>query len=54
MLSIDLAAYLPEIWNTASQIINGLFGVYTVPVGLTLGMGVLLMIVNAFKGAIKF
>lgn len=53
MLSIDLASYLPQIWDTASQIINGLFGVYTVPIGLALGLGVLGMIVAAFKGVVR-
>ncbi len=54
MLSIDLSTYLPQIWETANQIINGLFGAYTVPIGLGLGLGVLGIIAKAFKSVIKF
>jgi hypothetical protein len=54
MLSINLEAYLPQIWETANQVINGLFGAYLIPVGLALGLGVLALIVKAFKGVVSF
>lgn len=53
MLSIDLDTYLPEIWTTANTVINGLFGAYLVPIGLALGLGVLGLIVKAFKGVVS-
>jgi hypothetical protein len=53
MLSIDLSGYLPQIWETANQVINGLFGAYLVPIGLALGLGVLSVIVKAFKGVVS-
>lgn len=54
MLSINLEGYLPSIWETANQVINGLFGAYLVPIGLALGMGILSLVVKAFKGVVKF
>lgn len=54
MLSINLESYLPDIWETANQVINGLFGAYIVPVGLALGIGVLGLIMKAFKGVVSF
>lgn len=53
MLSINLEQYLPDIWSTANQVINGLFGAYLVPIGLSLGLGVLGVVVKAFKGVIS-
>ena len=53
MLSINLEQYLPDIWSTANQVINGLFGAYLVPIGLALGLGVLGVVVKAFKGVVK-
>lgn len=53
MLSINLEQYLPNIWNTASEIINGLFGAYLIPIGLAIGLGVLTLVVKAFKGVVK-
>jgi hypothetical protein len=53
MLSIDLSSYLPQIWETANQIINGLFGAYAVPIGLGLGLGVLGLIAGAFKSIVR-
>ena len=53
MLSINLESYLPSIWETANQVINGLFGAYLVPIGLSLGLGVLAIVVRAFKGVVK-
>lgn len=52
MLSINLDQYLPDIWSTANQVINGLFGAYLVPIGLALGLGVLGVIVKAFRNVI--
>lgn len=52
MLSINLEQYLPEIWETANQVINGLFGAYLVPIGLALGLGVLGYIVSAFRNVV--
>lgn len=52
MLSINLEQYLPSIWETANEVINGLFGAYLVPIGLALGLGVLGVIVKAFKGVV--
>ena len=54
MLSINLEGYLPQIWQTANQVINGLFGAYLVPIGLSLGLGVLALVFKAFKGVISF
>jgi hypothetical protein len=53
MLSIDLANFMPSIWNTANTVINGLFQAYTIPIALGLGLGVLGLIVKAFKGVIS-
>ena len=53
MLSINLEQYLPSIWETANQVINGLFGAYLVPIGLSLGLGVLAVVVKAFKGVVS-
>jgi len=46
--SVDWAA----IFDTASSIINGLFPVYLIPLGLMLGVAVLGMIVKAFKSVL--
>ena len=53
MLSINLDTYLPQIWETTNQIVNGLFGAYMVPIGLALGLGILSVIVKAFKGVVR-
>jgi len=38
-----------NIWSMASSIINGLFPVYLVPLGISLGIGILGIIVSAFN-----
>jgi hypothetical protein len=53
MFSLQLGSYMGLIWQTASDIVNNLFGIYLIPVGLTLGLGLLALIVKAFKGAIS-
>jgi hypothetical protein len=41
------------VFTQASQIVNGLFPVYLVPLGITLGLGILAYISKAFKGIVK-
>jgi len=40
------------IWDQVSNIVNGLFPVFSVPIGLALGMGILAYIVRSIKSAI--
>ncbi len=40
------------VFTQASQIVNGLFPVYLVPLGITLGLGILGYITKAFKGIV--
>jgi hypothetical protein len=47
MLSFSLN--FDPVFTMASQIVNGLFGAYTVPLGITLGLGILGVIVTAFR-----
>ena len=51
MLSFSLD--FDPVFTMASQIINGLFSAYTVPLGITLGLGILGVIVGAFKALSK-
>jgi hypothetical protein len=41
------------VFSNASAIVNGLFPVYLVPLGLTLGIGILGVIVKAFSSIIR-
>lgn len=41
------------VFTNASQIVNGLFPVYLVPLGITLGIGILGVIVKAFGSIIR-
>jgi hypothetical protein len=41
------------IFTNASAIVNGLFPVYLVPLGITLGIGILGIIVRAFSSIIR-
>jgi hypothetical protein len=41
------------VFDNASQIVNGLFPVYLVPLGITLGVGLVSVIARAFKGALS-
>lgn len=40
------------IWSQTSNIVNGLFPVFAIPIGLALGMGILAYIVRSIKSAI--
>lgn len=51
MLSFSLD--FSGVFDTATQIVNGLFPVYLVPLGITLGIGILGVIVRAFGSIIK-
>jgi hypothetical protein len=51
MLSFSLN--FSGIFTNASQIVNGLFPVYLVPLGITLGIGILGVIVKAFSSIIR-
>jgi hypothetical protein len=51
MLSFSLD--FSGVFSNASQIVNGLFPVYLVPLGITLGIGILGVIVRAFTAIIK-
>jgi hypothetical protein len=42
-----------SIFSTASTIVNSLFPVYIIPVGITLGIGILGVIVRAFQGVVR-
>jgi hypothetical protein len=52
-MSLSFSVDWPTIFDQASSIINGLFPVYMVPLGIMLGLGLLGYIVKAFKGAIS-
>lgn len=41
-----------NIWTQASDIVNGLFPVFAIPIGLALGMGILAYIVREVRKAI--
>lgn len=41
------------VFGMASTIVNGLFPVYLLPLGITLGIGILGVVVKAFSGIIK-
>jgi hypothetical protein len=41
------------VFTNASNIVNGLFPVYLVPLGITLGIGILGVIVKAFSSIIR-
>lgn len=41
------------VFRSASQIVNGLFPVYLVPLGITLGIGILGVVVKAFSQIIR-
>lgn len=51
MLSFNLD--FSGVFATASQMVNGLFPVYLVPLGITLGIGILGIIVKAFSNIIR-
>lgn len=51
-MSLSFSVDWPGIFQTASSIINGLFPVYMVPLGLMLGVAVLGLIVRAFKSVL--
>jgi hypothetical protein len=51
MLSFNLD--FSGIFETASTIVNGLFPVYLVPLGITLGIGILTVIVKAFSSILR-
>jgi len=48
MLSFSLD--FTGVFDMASQIVNGMFAVYMVPLGISLGFGILGYIVSAFRG----
>ena len=52
MLSFSLD--FSGVFDFASQIVNGLFPIYMVPLGIALGIGILAVIVRAFRGIVKF
>ena len=41
------------VFSNASQIVNGLFPIFLVPLGITLGIGILGVITKAFSGIIR-
>jgi hypothetical protein len=51
MLSFSLD--FTGVFTMASQIINGLFPVYLVPLGISLGIGILGIIVKAFSRIVR-
>ncbi len=51
MLSFSLD--FSGVFSNASQIVNGLFPVYLVPLGITLGIGILAIVVRAFSQIIR-
>lgn len=51
MLSFSLD--FTGVFTMASQIVTGLFGAYTVPLGISLGIGILGVVVAAFKSIVK-
>lgn len=51
MLSFNLD--FTGVFSFASQIVNGLFPVYLVPLGITLGIGILGVIIKAFSNIIR-
>jgi len=51
MLSFSLD--FSGVFTNASQIVNGLFPVYLVPLGITLGIGILGVVVRAFSTIIR-
>jgi len=51
MLSFSLN--FDGVFNSASAIVQGLFPVYLVPLGITLGIGILGVIVRAFGQIIR-
>jgi hypothetical protein len=51
MLSFSLD--FSGVFTNASQIVNGLFPVYLVPLGITLGIGILGVVVRAFSSIIR-
>ncbi len=52
MLSFSLD--FTGVFDMASQMVNGLFPIYMVPLGIALGIGILGVIVGAFKGIVRF
>lgn len=42
-----------NVWTMASTLINGLFPVYLVPLGISLGIGLLGIIVRAFSSIVR-
>jgi hypothetical protein len=51
MLSFSLD--FSGVFSSASSIVNGLFPVYLVPLGITLGIGILGVIVHAFESIVR-
>lgn len=51
MLSFTLN--FSAVFTNASSIVNGLFPVYLVPLGITLGIGILGVIVKAFGSILR-
>jgi hypothetical protein len=51
MLSFSLD--FTGVFDMASEIINGLFPVYLVPLGISLGIGILGIIVRAFSKIVR-
>lgn len=51
MLSFNLD--FSGVFTSASAMVNGLFPVYMVPLGITLGIGILGVIVKAFQGIVR-
>jgi hypothetical protein len=51
MLSFNLD--FSGVFANASAIVNGLFPVYLVPLGITLGIGILGVIVKAFSSIVR-
>ena len=51
MLSFSLD--FSGVFSNASMIVNGLFPVYLLPLGITLGLGILGYIVRAFSGIVR-
>lgn len=41
------------VFGMASNLVNGLFPIYLLPLGITLGIGILGFIVKAFNGILK-
>jgi len=51
---LSFAMNFSGVFDMASTIINGLFPVYMIPLGIALGIGILGIIVAAFKGMLSF